>query len=498
MTCQQCREQLSDYLEGDLPAELQAQVAAHLDGCAECARVFEELRTVVAAVRSLPEVEPPPGLQERLQAALRAGSAQPRARRFELRLRYLSSALAAAAVLLLMVWAGTAHLQQQMTSRELPPPTLRAESVGGEGNGAPTPPAAEVGGGAGEVTGPAPAEASQAGQAVTAGPSPGPAPSTAQTPGREPEGSSVRAAGPTREQPPGRTQRRVERHPRRAAPPPAPAGGGQQPASATADETPATIGRALEGEVPGADYVKGLSAATRGWPGPTEQTAPLPMMARSVPLEGETQRIAPKYWAAHHAWAAIADPAGDTPFTVAVYPPGRRVVGEVVPARIVVESERTVERARIQVSGPPTLELVDVPEDGVIYRGPLIGNQRTEQTVRMRATTPGPQSITVNLRSSHPEVETDLQVDLGEFHTVVPATEKSVYVRLVETPVRSAIEQIAQESGMQVQIRGELPDQRVTIDCSGGVPAAAALAIVVEDIGWQVRSEGQVQVVEPR
>ena len=221
------------------------------------------------------------------------------------------------------------------------------------------------------------------------------------------------------------------------------------------------------------------------------------MIAAAADEEDDLLHVEPKYFAADATMVARTGPVGDTPFTVSVFPPTRRAVGEVVPATVAVETERDVQRARIQVRGLDTLEIVGVDEDGVIYRGALLANEKTEQTVRIRAHEPGTQSMIVNLRSSHPEVETDLLVEIGEFQTVVPPTLQNIKVAFEETPVREAIEQITEASGMRVQVQGELPDQRVTKDFSAGVPAEAALRIVAEDVGWQVRADDGTQIVEP-
>ena len=41
-------DRLSDFLDGELPADEQRAVEAHLRGCAACAAVLEDLKRVVA------------------------------------------------------------------------------------------------------------------------------------------------------------------------------------------------------------------------------------------------------------------------------------------------------------------------------------------------------------------------------------------------------------------------------------------------------------------
>jgi hypothetical protein len=50
-------EQLSALLDGDLSARQAAKVRAHLSGCADCRRAFDELTALRAALRAAPEVE---------------------------------------------------------------------------------------------------------------------------------------------------------------------------------------------------------------------------------------------------------------------------------------------------------------------------------------------------------------------------------------------------------------------------------------------------------
>lgn len=61
MNCEKCQALLSDYLDGVLGHRERAQMAAHLGGCAECAEVREELRSIVVAAHASREhtVAPP-------------------------------------------------------------------------------------------------------------------------------------------------------------------------------------------------------------------------------------------------------------------------------------------------------------------------------------------------------------------------------------------------------------------------------------------------------
>jgi hypothetical protein len=54
----QWQERLSEYLDGELGPDERAACEAHLAGCAECARLLDELRSLVAAARALPDRAP--------------------------------------------------------------------------------------------------------------------------------------------------------------------------------------------------------------------------------------------------------------------------------------------------------------------------------------------------------------------------------------------------------------------------------------------------------
>ncbi len=66
-------ERLSDHLDGDLSAEDTAAIEAHLQGCVECARVRDELKSVREAGATLPDWGPDrdlwPGILARMSAS---------------------------------------------------------------------------------------------------------------------------------------------------------------------------------------------------------------------------------------------------------------------------------------------------------------------------------------------------------------------------------------------------------------------------------------------
>ena len=61
-TCDQVEARLSDYLEGLLTEPERAEFEVHAHGCAECAPLVEQVRSLVSEMRSMDAVEVPPRL----------------------------------------------------------------------------------------------------------------------------------------------------------------------------------------------------------------------------------------------------------------------------------------------------------------------------------------------------------------------------------------------------------------------------------------------------
>ena len=58
MTERHWTDELSDYLNGDLPQAERLAVEAHLSGCVECRAVLEDLKAVIARASDLQESPP--------------------------------------------------------------------------------------------------------------------------------------------------------------------------------------------------------------------------------------------------------------------------------------------------------------------------------------------------------------------------------------------------------------------------------------------------------
>ncbi len=81
MPCDEMRERLSPYLEGELGESERRALEAHLGECADCAALLAVLRESVASLRTMPEAEPPAHLARKIQQAVSQNAAvqsQPR------------------------------------------------------------------------------------------------------------------------------------------------------------------------------------------------------------------------------------------------------------------------------------------------------------------------------------------------------------------------------------------------------------------------------------
>ena len=71
------RNQMADYLEGDLSLGPRALFDAHLDECPDCAAEVAQLRRTIGALRNLPDPEPPPMFVQDVMRRVRLGEARP-------------------------------------------------------------------------------------------------------------------------------------------------------------------------------------------------------------------------------------------------------------------------------------------------------------------------------------------------------------------------------------------------------------------------------------
>ncbi len=72
LSCQEVLDQLSDFLEEDVAAELRTEIEAHLNGCHHCHVEVDTLRTTIQLYQSDDGVGTPLHLSDRLRTALEA------------------------------------------------------------------------------------------------------------------------------------------------------------------------------------------------------------------------------------------------------------------------------------------------------------------------------------------------------------------------------------------------------------------------------------------
>jgi predicted anti-sigma-YlaC factor YlaD len=120
-------DQLSDYLDGELPENERVALEAHLQGCDECSRLLDQLRGVVAHARMLGGVSPGqdlwPGIARRIGATppRTAASELPFQPRESRRWSFSLPQLAAAALALMTLSGGAVWLARgPVTSGTLP------------------------------------------------------------------------------------------------------------------------------------------------------------------------------------------------------------------------------------------------------------------------------------------------------------------------------------------------------------------------------------------
>lgn len=480
MTCEHCRDLLSELLEGDLPASAEAQAREHLARCPECARELAELRALVAALHGLPEVEPPVELRARLRAIPeRAASGGWR------RMRFIATSVAAAAAALLIVWTGITHYQGRPgVDLTAAPPITRPAPSAGEERATPVP--SEV---AAQPAAEAPAEESSAAVAEPVADAPHARP-TGERRADQSEGAP-KSVDQTEEMPPTADV---------APPPPAPTEPAAQPES-VAPPTPGTApsGRMMAMEAPrgpaGAAGATG-PAGPRGPAGPPG-AAPAPDALVGGGLPGTLRVPEPLYLDARGSGPATTDTGEGSPFVISVMPPRLRVVDEIVAATITLETEKAVERAQLNVDASPGLELVDIKPDGELFAGPLRAGQETVLSLHMQAREPGAQAITMRLRSTDPIVDTRLAVRMGEFVEPVPAAERPVQFSFTDTPMREAAAELTRQSGLRIRVAPECTGRAVTVSAPDPLPAGAAVRSVAAAAGCAVSEQGEVMVIEP-
>ena len=118
-------DRLSEYLDGELSPSERTALEAHLGSCCVCRQTLDELRRVVARAQALDDRAPTadlwPGIAEHI------GVVSLPARRAQRRLSFTVPQLAAAAVVVALISAGSAWLVSAKQST--PPPVAGTETT---------------------------------------------------------------------------------------------------------------------------------------------------------------------------------------------------------------------------------------------------------------------------------------------------------------------------------------------------------------------------------
>ncbi len=73
MNCRTVQQKLSAYIDGELNGREMLFLRSHVLQCPSCAMEEEEIRRLKGILSGAPQVEPPPGFEERLMASLVEG-----------------------------------------------------------------------------------------------------------------------------------------------------------------------------------------------------------------------------------------------------------------------------------------------------------------------------------------------------------------------------------------------------------------------------------------
>jgi anti-sigma factor (TIGR02949 family) len=70
VSCEECRDLLSAYLDGELAADKRRRVAAHIEGCAACGEALADYGRIGRTLRQMGRVAAPPSLAARVRQTL--------------------------------------------------------------------------------------------------------------------------------------------------------------------------------------------------------------------------------------------------------------------------------------------------------------------------------------------------------------------------------------------------------------------------------------------
>lgn len=125
MNCDDCRDLILDLLYEELPPATRREAEAHLASCPDCRRELTELKSTVAAVRRLPDPEPPPFLDTKVKARAREAGEATRPRSIWSRLT--RPAIAGAALIVIIASVSMIVFETSFKQKALAPFPAEAE-----------------------------------------------------------------------------------------------------------------------------------------------------------------------------------------------------------------------------------------------------------------------------------------------------------------------------------------------------------------------------------
>ena len=121
---------LSEYVDGELPADERVALERHLAECAACREIASELRQVRELAGMAADVQPPRDLWPGIQQRIGDGAQDARVLPFRRRWAFTVPQLAAAAVLMMVVGAGAATVAVRGLGAPAPAPATGPVAIG--------------------------------------------------------------------------------------------------------------------------------------------------------------------------------------------------------------------------------------------------------------------------------------------------------------------------------------------------------------------------------
>jgi predicted anti-sigma-YlaC factor YlaD len=70
VSCREVREELTNFVEGDITPELRARIESHLAACLGCRVYYDSIRQVIRILGETEAIELPAGFSQRLYSRL--------------------------------------------------------------------------------------------------------------------------------------------------------------------------------------------------------------------------------------------------------------------------------------------------------------------------------------------------------------------------------------------------------------------------------------------